>query len=97
MAALDGTLALAQNLHVTVLVRQDLKLDVAWIFDQLLHVYVAARERGGRLGLCLRQQTGKLLGIPHNSHAAPTAPGGCLQHDWVPDLTREIERFVRAL
>ena len=40
MPPLDGTIALAQNLDVAVLVGQHLKLDVPRRLDQLLHVHV---------------------------------------------------------
>ncbi len=50
MAALDGALALAQRKNVAVLIGEDLKFDVAWALDKLLHVEVAVAE--GILRFC---------------------------------------------
>ena len=46
--------ALAQNFDVAMVVGEYLEFDMARILDQLLHVQVAAGERGGSLCLRLR-------------------------------------------
>jgi hypothetical protein len=51
MAALDGAFALAEDLDISVLVGEDLELDVAGGFDEFFEVNVRAIE--GRAGLLL--------------------------------------------
>ena len=56
MPALDGAFALAENLDVAVLVRQNLKFDMPRVLDQLLQVHVGIREGRLRLRLRLRKK-----------------------------------------
>jgi hypothetical protein len=52
MPALHGTFALAQMHHVAVMVAEDLDLDVARVFDQLLDVNAAVAESAQRFARC---------------------------------------------
>ena len=74
VTALDGAFALAQNFHVAMVVGENLKLDVARILDQLLHVHIAVGKRRGGFGLGLRHQVRQFLGAAHHAHAAAAAP-----------------------
>ena len=56
MPPLDGTIALAQNLDIAMLVGQHLKFDVPRRLDQLLQVNVLRRKCRAGLLLRLRQQ-----------------------------------------
>src|SRR5437763_5412851 len=52
MAPLDRALALTQADDAAVLVRQNLKLNMARMLDVLLHIQIAIAERARRLCLC---------------------------------------------
>src|SRR5579883_273788 len=97
MTALDGALPLAQNLDVSMLVAQDLKLDVARIFDQLFHVHIAAGERRGGFGLRLRQKGRHLLGPADDSHSPASSAGGSFEHYRIPNRGGEFKCLFNTL
>ena len=61
-------------------VADDLDLDVAGTLDQLLHVEIAIAERGGSLAGTALICRFELVRRAHDAHAAPAAPGKCLDH-----------------
>jgi hypothetical protein len=75
VAALDRAVAAAEGVHVAVLVRHDLYLDVAAAAHRRLEE--DARIAEGRLGLGARraQRGGELLPPPGHADAAPPAAG----------------------
>ena len=97
MAALDGALALAQDLDVAVLVGQDLEFDVPRRGDELLQVDVGRAERGAGLLLRLRKQRRQILGPVDHAHAAPAAARGGLEDDGIADPGGHLQRLFGAL
>src|ERR1041385_54063 len=96
MASLNRTLALTQDLDVAMLVGQYLKLYMSRGLDQLLHVYVGAREGSAGFLLCLREQIRKLGRFVDHAHATPAAASGCFEHDGIPDIFRGREPILRT-
>src|SRR4029077_15134801 len=94
MTPLDGTFALAQAHHVAILVGEDLKLDMPWTLDELLHVEIAIAEGSSGLRLRRCEQAGELLFTAHNAHAAAAAPGRRLDDHRKTDLARPFQRFA---
>ena len=62
MTPLDAALALAQNFHVPLLVRQHLKLDMSRPANEFFNVDVRTAECRSGFLLCLCQQRGQLAG-----------------------------------
>ena len=62
MPPLDAALALAQNLHVAVLVGQHLELDVPRRVDELFEIHVGRAERRAGFVLRLRVERRQFLG-----------------------------------
>src|SRR5208282_3190363 len=93
VAALYRALAFAQADHVTVLVTQDLELDVARVLDVAFQVKVAVAEgtRGFRLRLAVERR--QFVFVAHNAHATPAAAGGGFYDDGKADLPRPFARF----
>ena len=85
MPALNRALAFKQRSHVAVLVGQHLKLDVPRLLNELLHVQFAVTKSIGRLRIGRMKEIWQFLGVAHNSHAAPAAPGLRLQDTATPD------------
>ena len=96
MPPLDAAFALAQNLHVAVLVGQHLELDVARRADVFLQVDVGRTEGAARLVLRLQEQRGQLLGTVHDAHAAPAAAGRRLQNHRIAHLRGQFQRLLPA-
>ena len=85
MAALHRALALGKVDDVAVGVAEDLHLDVARVFDELLDVDLGVAE--GALGLALRgshrRRAARRGG--DQAHALAASSGGGLEHDRVAD------------
>ena len=75
--------------YAAVLVPEHLKLDVARMLDQLLHVHVRTAEC--LLGLSARRQKRRdeLALRANHAHPAPTASLRSLDHQWQPDFGRD--------
>ena len=79
MPPLDGALALAEHLDISVLSAEHLELDVPRGFDELLDVDIAAGE-GGAASVCACAEIGVELGcVAHHAHAASAAAGGSFE------------------
>ena len=84
VAPLHGAIALTQVNSILMLVGQNLDFNVAWILEEFLHInrWIAKRSTG----LCLGHGNGIdecRFGV-YNTHAASTAPAGCLDDDRIP-------------
>src|SRR5215831_15738498 len=97
MPPLDRALALSQVHHSSMLVAQDLELDMPRRLDVFLDVDVG--DAKGRLGLALRrlERVRELAGIADDAHASATAAGRGLDDHRVADVLRDLERLVLAL
>src|SRR4029434_107754 len=97
MTPLDGALTLSQVHHVTVMIADDLELDVSRALQVFLDVNVAISEC--RFGLPLGRPQGvrKLACRADDAHAAPSAASHGFDDDGVPDVLDDLERvlFVR--
>src|ERR1700722_18308104 len=94
VAALHGTVALAQVHDVAVVVGEDLELDVPRLLEKLLHVHLAVAEGGERLALGDAdgvQQGG--VGV-HHPHAAAAAAAGSLDDHRIADVLGDAEILV---
>ena len=96
MAALHGTFAFADHLHVAVLIAQHLKLDVAWRANVLFDVDIRHRESGSGLGLRLPQQSRQFVRPMDDAHAAPAPAGRSFDDHRVANLARDFERLFFA-
>src|ERR1700733_438817 len=94
VAALHGTVALAQVHHIAVVVGEHLELDVPGPLQELLHVHLGVAEGGERLRLGDAdgvQQGG--VGV-HHAHAAPAAAAGGLDDHRIADVLGDAEVLV---
>ena len=96
MTALDGAFALAEHFHVAVMVADDLELDVARRFDELLDVDVGAGERRAGFALRLREIGCKFRGVAHDPHAASATAGRRFDDDGIADLLGQLRAPPRA-
>src|SRR5215212_5804848 len=97
MSSLNRAVALAEVDAVSVLVGEDLNLDVARVLDVLLDVDVAVLKRRGRLGRGRAHGGAEFLFRADDAHAAPAASGRGLDDDGVADLARERGGLLLAL
>src|SRR5512133_3166811 len=96
MATLNAALAFAKAGNGAVLIGQDLKFDVAWMLDVLLHVEVAVAESCRRLRLGgVKQRRQFCLGT-YDPHAAATAAGRSLDDHRETDSSRPLDRLAFA-
>lgn len=88
--ALHRAVALVKMHDPAVVVGQDLDLDVARVFHQLLAKHAPVAERGR--GLARREVEGGLHLVrgPDDAHAPAAASHGRLEDDWVPGLFGEL-------
>src|SRR5581483_9748666 len=89
--ALNGAVTFAEVNDVTVLVPEDLELDVARPVEVFFDVHIGVVERGERLRARRRERLRELVRIAGDAHALPSATGGGLDDDGKPGLPRELE------
>src|SRR5437867_10948332 len=97
MAPLDGALALAEMDDGSVMVAEDLELDVARTLDVLLDVDVADAERRLRFALRGLDRVRQLVRGAHDAHPASAAAGRRLDDDRIAELLRQLERLLLAV
>ena len=85
---LDGAVPLPQMDHIALGVGQDLKLDVAGVEDQLLHIQLPVAEAGHCLRLGGLEQGRQVLRPVHPAHPAASAAGRGLHQHGVVHLVR---------
>ncbi len=99
-AALQRTFPL-EAVDDVAAITEDLHLDVARAFDELLDIEPTVTERSFRLGLGLRHELGKLVLGARDANAATAATGRRLDHDGKAGLLDEgvgfFGRFEPAL
>ena len=88
MAALDRALALAEREDGSVLVGEELDLDVARPLDEALAVDAVVAERGLRLAAGRLDRVLELGRIADDPHPAATSSGSRLDHEREADLVR---------
>jgi len=94
---LHGAVALAEMDNIAESIRDDLKLDVMRLFDQLFHVHGAvakALEGLQRSGLEAGDQS---RFIEHGAHATTTTAGARLDDDGITDLASPHEGFFLVM
>src|SRR5262245_51716404 len=94
MATLDGALALAQMDDVTVMVSDDLELDVPRALEVVLDVHIAVAEGGFCFSLRGPQGMSQLASVADNAHAATSPTGDGLDDDRKPDVLDDFERML---
>ena len=95
VAALDGTLALAEPNGIAVLVGQHLHLDVAGIDDRFFDIHFAVAKRTLRLASGGFEGGTKFLAGVHQAHAFAAAAGRSFQHHRVADALGDFFAFFR--
>ena len=97
VAALQGTIALAEMHHVAMRVGQHLQFDVARAVEVLFQIHAVVAE--GRLRLAARHTPGflELIGRARHLHAAPAAARGRLDQHGVLHLFGDRARFLEGL
>ena len=96
VAALDGAVALADMDDLSVLVGQDLELDVVRILDQLFEIKRAIVKGFFRLhvrGVEALDEADVVMRLPH---AASAAARDRLDHDRITDLLGDLQRLLVA-
>ena len=93
---LDAAIALAQNFHVAMLIRQYLKFDMPRRPDVFLEINVGARKCRSCFLLRLRQQTRQLLSRIHHAHAASPTTRRRFQYHRISDPRRRLDGFFRT-
>src|SRR6186997_2983799 len=93
MPTLDRALALAKVRVVTVLVGDDLDLDMARPLAVLLHVHLGIAERSLRLSASLAPCVEQLLFLVDDLHAAPATTGGRLEDHRQADALGGLEQL----
>src|SRR6267142_5210639 len=93
---LDAALAFAKVDYFSVLVAQDLKLDVAGMFEKFFRVHV--RRAKGLLRFTARRlvRCQQLLLAAHHAHASAAATGGSLQNQGISDARRFFCKLLFA-
>ena len=94
VSSLDRALALAQVDHVTVLVAEDLDLDVPRLGDVALQIDGAVAERGLRLSARQPERAVELGGRRDEPHALAAAAHRRLDHDRIADRRRRRARIL---
>ena len=95
--SLHGAIALAEIDRVPVPVGEHLHLDVSRVLEVLFEIDGGVAE--GRPGFrpcdayCTLERG---FGV-HDTHASASAPTRCLYDDRITDLSRDLERFLRAI
>src|SRR3954454_3711040 len=94
MPPLHRALTLAEVNDVSVVVADDLKLDVLGALEILLDIHTAVPE--GRLRLPPRgaQRAPHVARVTHDAHAAPAAAGDGLENDRIADVIGDLERVI---
>src|SRR6266498_65431 len=86
--ALDGALALAERDDVSMLVAEQLDLDVPRPLDVALCEHAVVAERRLRLATRGLERIRQLVGRAHDAHPAPAAAGGGLEQEREAELVR---------
>src|SRR5579871_6528876 len=89
MPPLQRAVAIPTVDHSTLLVGEDLNLDVAWPLDELLDVDAGVLERRIRLVAGHLQGGGKVALVATDPHPLAAAPGGRLDEHGIADLAGE--------
>ena len=89
MPSLNGAVALAQVNHVAVAIGQNLKLNVARLFDKLFHVNAGVAKGGFGFALGSKEQFSKFVGVFDQAHAAAPPARRRFDHHRVADIIRD--------
>jgi hypothetical protein len=95
MATLNGALAFTQVDAITMLVGEDLDLNVSRPLDIAFDVNGTIFEGRQSLALGRLELPDKFLFFADDTHAASAAAGGGFDDHGKTDLYRELSRFVR--
>mmetsp|Transcript_44099 Transcript_44099/g.111147 ORF Transcript_44099/g.111147 Transcript_44099/m.111147 type:complete len:276 (+) Transcript_44099:1485-2312(+) len=83
--------------HVAVAISEDLHLNVPRVLNVLLHEHGAIAKRDKRFGAAADESLLDVFLVAHNTHAAPAAAHGRLQHDGKANLISELNALGRIL
>ena len=97
MPPLDGTLALAQNFDVPMLIAQHLKFDMPRPLEEFLHIHRIIGEGRHSLGLGHRNRAQQRAFGVYHAHAAAAAAAGGLDDDRVANLARDAQVLFGSL
>src|SRR5215212_9682295 len=95
MAALNGTLALAEMDHVAVRVTKYLYLNMPWAFDGFFKVERRVAERRGSFSLSSLKSRTEIGAAGDEAHAFAAATSCCFQHHGIAKLLGSRARFVK--
>src|SRR6266567_5920025 len=93
MPPLDAAFAFAQMNYFSMLVAQNLKLDVPGMLEKLFRVHIGRSKCLLRLAPSRLVSGQKLILLAHHTHAAPASARRSFQNEWIPDaggLFREL-------
>ena len=98
---LNGALALEQVNDISVLIAENLHLDVAEVLDALFHIQAPVVEGDLRLGLGLLEHALERCFVVGKANAPPSATGGGFEHYRISDLLGKLDgvgdRFDRTV
>src|SRR6266481_885795 len=93
MTPLHGAIALPEMQQIAVVVGKNLHFDVPRARKKFLQENGGIAKGRARFALRFFELAIKLCGTLDDAHAAPASTHGCLDDDWVSDLTRDSLRF----
>src|SRR5512147_2122804 len=96
MTALHGALALIQREHRSMLVAENLNLDVARAHDELLDVHRIITEGIFRLAARCLEGGPQFAGLADDTHALAAAARRRLEQNGIAEIIRDAPRFVRV-
>ena len=97
LAALNGTLTLAQINAVAVAVTENLNFNVARLGDELFDEDTIIAERIGGLVLRGLEPFARAVVVPSDTHPLTTATSGGFDHDGISDFAADRDRLFRIL
>src|SRR5262245_22818620 len=93
MAPLDRTFALAKMNHVSLLIRKDLKFNVAWMIKIFFQVDFRNSERARSFSLRHPKRIRKIRRILNNAHAFTAAARDSFENHRESETFRYLQRL----
>src|SRR5574337_549105 len=96
MSPLNGTVSLSEMDHPTVLIGQNLHLDMARFQKVPFKVHTVIAEGRFRFSLSCLKSSAQVFGLVDDTHAAPSPSSRSFDNDGKADLLRRLQRILLA-
>ena len=97
MSSLNGAVSVVEVYDVTILISDNLNLDVLRVFEVLLNKYIIDTECSLSFTLCSSILIYDIIFASYDSHTTAAATSCCLKHNWVSASVCEFNRLVLVL